>query len=189
MPTTISQIEEAEFRLVDLIARLPLGDARDGCRGALAKLRVAKTGMLAGGDVLSKRGRMGDQALKDTAHGCLAALTDGEACRADKAGGRHSGTVNTALHDAHHALVRAGASCDGAETKETSGGFEIEHKQIAARAGRLAKSLGTPVPIPARSTFAWAIEGAKLGLDEIERTAEEARIRRYRAGNGLVTLQ
>jgi hypothetical protein len=150
----------------------------------------------------SKRGRMGDQDLKDAAHNCLKTLTDGAACAAYKAGSRHSGTVNTALHDAHHALVRAGAACDGdpdhkrtvsradrlAKSIGQPGAFEIEDKHAAARAYRLAKSLHQPVPIPSASRFHWDVQGARMGLDEIERTAEQARINRYRATQGLVPL-
>jgi hypothetical protein len=190
MPITISQIEEAEHKLVDLVWRLPQGRHRDDCTKALTQLRIAKTGLVAGTDTLRKRGRMGDQALKDAAHGCLAALTDGEACRAYKAGGRHSGTVNTALHDAHHALVRAGAICGGAETKETAGAFEAEDKKSAARARGLAKSSGMPVSVPVQpSRFVWEATGRIAALDAIERSVEQTRINRYRATQGLVPLQ
>jgi hypothetical protein len=187
---TLPEIEKLEFTLTDLVWKLPQGRRRDDCSKALAQLRITKAGLAAGTDTLSKRGRAGDQSLKNVAHDLVSSLTDGEACRTGKAGGRHSGTVNAELHAAHHALVNAGASCDGGMKETAASTFAFEDKKSAARAVSLAKRFGTPVPIPARrARFWWEAAGTQAGLDEIERTAEHARINRHRATQGLVPLQ
>jgi hypothetical protein len=62
---------------------------------------------------LGKAGRA-HKALCDVAHGCMKALTDGETCKAAKAGSRHSKETMEHLQDAHDHVVAAGAMCDAA---------------------------------------------------------------------------
>jgi hypothetical protein len=126
----IGDLERLEYLLLTLSCQLAAGsDDQQWAEASLEKVRGLKRLELRahpeilrkGSEMMNKSGRMGDQTLKDTAHNCLRDLTDGEACKAYKAGGRHSGTVNTALHEAHHALVRAGAKCEMAAAGEPIG--------------------------------------------------------------------
>jgi hypothetical protein len=90
--------------------------------------------------VLGKRGS-GHQALIDVAHDCVARLTDGASCAADKVGARHSHETLRALAEAHDHLVAAGAKCDaagfGAEPEWEGAEFDTGK----ASGGDLAKML------------------------------------------------
>ena len=54
-----------------------------------------------------------NQAALDHVHDCLKAMTGGDCCKAAKATGRQSKTMLGHLKEAHDALCRAGATCDG----------------------------------------------------------------------------
>jgi phage head maturation protease len=94
---------------------------------------------------LGKRGKA-HQALMDVAHHAIAECTDGESCKAEKAGGRHSKETMGHLKEAHDHLVAAGAKCDAAGemdggkpgAEEEDEGTE-EDKQDAVRSGDLQK--------------------------------------------------
>ncbi|HVH78071.1 MAG TPA: DUF6582 domain-containing protein [Stellaceae bacterium] len=53
------------------------------------------------------------QAALDHIHDCLKAMTDGDCCKPPMPMGRHSKTMLVHLKEAHDALCRAGAHCDG----------------------------------------------------------------------------
>ncbi|HEU0218315.1 MAG TPA: DUF6582 domain-containing protein [Stellaceae bacterium] len=59
------------------------------------------------------QGPTDDRTALDHIHDCLKALTDGDCCTAAKAMGRHSKIWLGHLKDAHDALCRAGAMCEG----------------------------------------------------------------------------
>jgi hypothetical protein len=200
MLPTISQIDDAEFRLVDLIWKLSPGELRDDCERVLKDLRVAKTSILARYPEALRKGvdtekRTHAQARDQRLHDALRDASGGHVCASYRAK-MHSGAVDTSdrhMHELHHSLVNnRGVKCDAVSIP--GGGMpnadgESEDKAVATRAAGLAKRLGMPVPRPAGpTTFYWQVEGARMGLDMIERGAETDRINRYRQSQGLVPL-
>jgi hypothetical protein len=78
------------------------------------------------------------QAALDHVHDCLKAMTSGDCC--NPMTGRHSRAMLSHLKDAHDALCRAGAHCDGfVDAGEPAGADK------AARAGDLMKALAGEV--------------------------------------------
>jgi hypothetical protein len=215
MTISISEIEEAEFKLVDLAWRLPPGDRRDQCTKALGQLREILANMIArnpsilrkGNDMLDKRTHQDARNQRlHRLHDALRDASGGHVCASYRAAALHNmpGTVNTAdrrMHELHHSLVNdRGVKCDAvnlppggtpnADGEDEGQGTRFdEDKSTAARAAGLAKRLGRPVPRPAApSTFYWQANGTQMGLDDIERRAETARINQYRKSVGLVPL-
>lgn len=94
------------------------------------------------GPLAAKASASDEQSALDHIHECLKALTDGDCCRAGKAMGRHSKIWLGHLKDAHDALCRAGARCDG-----FVGEAEPEESGKAAHADNLMKAFaGTILP-------------------------------------------
>jgi hypothetical protein len=211
MTISISEIEEAEFKLVDLAWRLPPGDRRDQCTKALGQLREILANMIArnpsilrkGNDMLDKRTHQA--AADQRVHDSLRDSTGGHCCASYAARDKvHSGVVDTEahLHRAHHALVDAGrCKCDASNAipggmprsegeDEGQGTYEDEQKRTASRAAGLAKRTGRPVPRPAGpARFYWEQNGTRMGLDDIERRAEVDRIIRRAACRALVATR
>jgi hypothetical protein len=207
MTISISQIEIAEFQLVDLAWRLSPGRRRDDCSKALANLRIAKASLLARLPSVLRKGtfdkRTHAQARDQRLHDALRDASGGHVCASYRAK-VHSGTVDTSdrhMHELHHSLVdQRRVKCDAVNLppggmpnadgeSEGQGTRFDEDKATAARANSLAKRLGVPVLVPAQPRFYWQAEGARQGLDALERSAEVDRINKYRISQGLVPLQ
>jgi hypothetical protein len=203
----ISQLEAAEFRLVDLVSRLSPGRARDECNGLLPTLRLAKAKLLAANPDILRKGKMEKRthqmARDQRLHDALRDASGGHTCSAYHA--KIHGTVHPTdvrMHELHASLVGEGrAKCDGANPPpggipnadgedEGQGTRFDEDKATAARAAGLAKRLGRPIPRPAGpARFYWEKNAAAMGLDDIERRAETARINAYRRSQGIVPLE
>jgi phage head maturation protease len=82
-----------------------------------------------------------DQAGLDHIHDCLKALSDGDCCTAAKAMGRYSKVRLGHFKDAHDALCRAGARCDG--FADAVGPREASDK--AGRGDDLMKAFATAI--------------------------------------------
>jgi hypothetical protein len=216
MNVSISQIELAEFKLVDLIWRMSPSPRRDDCNKALDALRTVKSTMLAAlPDVLRKKLDMDkashEQARNQRLHDALRDASGGHVCasyaaerKANLADGRfalpaggatqHTVDTDATLHRAHHALVNSGrAKCDAVTNAdgntEGQGPRFDEDKSTASRAAGLAKRLGRPIERPGPSRFYWETEGVRMGLDALERIAERERINKYLKSVGQAPLQ
>jgi hypothetical protein len=205
----ISQLEDAEFRLVDLVSRLSPGRARDECNALLPALRLAKARLLAANpDVLRKKmeKRTHQDARNQRLHDALRDASGGHVCASYRAKVMHMpgvvDTSDTRMHQLHHSLVdERGVKCDAVNLppggmpnadgeSEGQGTRFDEDKATAARAAGLAKRTGRPVPRPAGPTrFYWETNGTRSGLDALERGLEVDRINKYRASQGMVPLQ
>ena len=80
-----------------------------------------------------------NQAALDHVHDCLKAMTGGECCQPAKAAASHRKTMLGHLKEAHDALCRAGAKCDGFVPDEDEA--EPDTADKAARTGDLMKTL------------------------------------------------
>ncbi len=79
-----------------------------------------------------------NQAALDHVHDCLKAMTGGDCCKSAKAATHRSRTMLGHLKEAHDALCRAGARCDGFVAEPETG--EAADADKAARAGDLMKA-------------------------------------------------
>ncbi len=79
-----------------------------------------------------------NRAALDHVHDCLKAMTGGDCCNAAKAAARRSRTMLDHLKEAHDALCRAGARCDGFVAEPDTG--EADDADKAVRAGDLMKA-------------------------------------------------
>ena len=80
-----------------------------------------------------------NQAALDHVHDCLKAMTGGDCCKSAKAAAHRSKTMLEHLKEAHDALCRAGAKCDGFVAEPETG--EAADADKAARAGDLMKAV------------------------------------------------
>jgi hypothetical protein len=84
---------------------------------------------------------IGSQAALDHVHDCLKAMTGGDCCKAATKAGRRSQTMRGHLKDAHDALCRAGARCDGFVADDDGDADAEVDAQRAAHAGDLMKAV------------------------------------------------
>jgi phage head maturation protease len=111
------------------------------------------------GPPTAKSSATDDQAALDHVHDCLQALTDGACCRAGKATSRRSRTALGHLKEAHDALCRAGARCDGFADGADEGDDEAGK---VARAGDLMKAFAGEI-LP-------RLDALAKRIDELEAT-------------------
>ena len=130
------------------------------------KAQIDPSGPPAAGGPVSNA--VANQAALDHVHDCLKAMTDGDCCKAAKAIGRHSKTLLGHLKEAHDALCRAGAKCDGFVDDAVA-----EDADKAARAGDLMKAFaGELLPrLDALAKRVAELEAAPLPPLTVARTA------------------
>jgi len=101
-----------------------------------------------------KPSTLSDQAALDHVHDCLKAMTGGDCCKPTQAMGRHSKTLFGHLKDAHDALCRAGATCDGFVADSSAAEEETDK---AARANDLMKAFAGEI-LPRLDALAKRVE-------------------------------
>jgi hypothetical protein len=84
-----------------------------------------------------------NQASLDHVHDCLKAMTDGDCCK-PSAAGRHGRVLLGHLKEAHDALCRAGAKCEGFVPEAHEAGAEGDTDK-AARGGDLMKAFASEI--------------------------------------------
>src|SRR5205814_5223379 len=90
--------------------------------------------------MLCKRERA-QQNLRDLAHGCLQALTDGRVCgQGAKLVARHSQKTMELFNASHRHLVAAGARCDAADVEEPRPSAQLA-SDTDTRAAKLASAV------------------------------------------------
>ena len=83
-----------------------------------------------------------NQAALDHVHDCLKAMTGGECCKPQKEAAARRKTMLGHLREAHDALCRAGAKCDGFVPDDDEAHMDADK---AARAGDLLKAFSSEV--------------------------------------------
>lgn len=111
-----------------------------------------------------------NQAALDHIHDCLKAMTGGECCKPQKEAAAHRKTMLGHLNEAHDALCRAGAKCDGFIPDEDDADEDADK---AARAGDLMKAFaGEVLPrLDALAKRVAELEAVPLPPQTVARTA------------------